>query len=197
MKSPGESWRLVPIPIVVLASLWLLFVVVFFSDAGSDFLPILVLFYGSLLWGGIWLIRLIVWLVRQRNVSFSRQTRERAFAYWGIEPATLLLCGVLAVTGVLYHVRFRLCRSSLDVYAAEVVAGRILSQDRNAPKRWVGLFRVSETELLPGETVRVITASDFMDDAGFVSSPGSPPPRVGEDTYRHITGPWYHWHRSW
>ena len=197
MKSPSDPGRWVPIPVVVLVSLWLLFVVVFFSDAGSDIFAFLVLFYGSVLWGGIWLVRLIVSLVRQRKGSIPRQTPQRALIYWGFEPAALLVCGVLAVTGVLYQVRFRLCRSALEAYAADVVAGRITPQEHGAPKRWVGLFRVAETELLPGDIVRLITAADFMDDAGFVCSPGVPPPRIGEDTYRRITGSWYHWHRSW
>lgn len=189
--------RLFPIPVVILISAWFVFVLGCFSDAGSDILSYLVLVYGSLLWGFIWLVRLIVSIVRQRRGSVPRQTLRHAVLYWGFEPVTLLLCGVLALSGVLYHVRFRLCRPSLDAYVADVIAGRVQPHSYGTTKHWVGLFRIAETELQPDGVVRIITAATFLDDAGFTFSPVSPPPRIGEDTYHHITGSWYHWNRSW
>src|SRR4030095_1302464 len=109
----------------------------------------------------------------------------------------LLLSAALIFSGFLCSVRFRLSRPALDAYVAEVVAGRVQPHGYGTPRHWVGLFRVAETESLPDGVVRIITASDFLDDAGFTFSPVSPPPRVGEDSYTHITGAWYHWHRSW
>ena len=197
MKSKNEPPRLLPIPVVVLISGWFVFVVICFSDAGSDLLALLTLVYGGLLWGFIWLVRLAVSRVRQQRGSIPRQTTRRALLYWGFEPAALLLCGVLALTGVLCDVRFRLSRSSLDAYVADVVAGRVQPHGTSASPHWVGLFRIAETELQPDGVVRIITASDFLDDAGFTYSPVSPPPRLGEDYYTHITGSWYHWRRSW
>jgi hypothetical protein len=155
------------------------------------------LVYGSLLWGVIWLLRLVVTVVRQQRGSVPRQTLRHALVHWGVEPVVLLLCGVLAFTGILGHIRFRLCRPSLDAYVAEVVSGRVQPHGYDSPKRWVGLFHVAETELQPHGVVRIITASVFLDDAGFTYSPVSPPPRIGEDSYEHITGYWYRWHRSW
>jgi hypothetical protein len=193
----NEMPRLVPIAVVVLLSAWFVFVVVCFSDAGIDLGPLLVLVYGSLLWGFIWLVRLIVSLVRQRRGSIPRQRLRRALGYWGIEPVALLLCGLLAYTGELYHVRFWLSRTSLDAYVADVVTGRVQPHGHGTPKRWVGLFHIVETELQPGGVVRIITTSAFLDDAGFTYSPVSPPPSSGEDSYHHITDSWYHWYRSW
>lgn len=197
MKSKNELSRLFPVPVVVLVIAWFVFVVGCFSDAGSGFFPPLVLFFGSLLWGSIWLVRLIVSLVRQWRGSVPRQILRHAALYWGLEPAAILLCGVLALSGILCHARFRLCRPALDAYVTDVVAGRVQPHGYGTPKRWVGLFRVIETELQPDGVVRIITAREYLDDAGFTFSPVSPPPRIGEDSYYHITGPWYHWHRSW
>jgi hypothetical protein len=37
----------------------------------------------------------------------------------------------------------------------------------------------------------------LVDDCGVVYSPTGEPPVVGEDSYEHISGPWWHWYRSW
>jgi hypothetical protein len=151
----------------------------------------------GLLWLFVWLIRLIVSLIRQRRGTIARLGLRHALRYWGVEPAALLLCGVLAISGVLFYPRFWLCRASLDAYVADVVAGRVQPHGNETPRHWVGLFRVSEVELQPGGVVRMITTPVFLDDAGLTYSPVSAPPRIGEDSYRHITGAWYRWHRSW
>jgi hypothetical protein len=109
----------------------------------------------------------------------------------------MLVCGILVFSGVLCSIRFLLCRPFLDAYVAQIASGQLQPHGYGTPKHWVGLFRVAESELQPGGVVRMITASDFLDDAGFTYSPISPPPRIGEDSYTHIIGPWYHWHRSW
>jgi hypothetical protein len=197
VRPKNELPRLVPIPVVVLLSAWFVFVVVCFSDAGADFGPVVALVYGGMLWGVIWLVRLIVTIVRQQRGAIPRPTLRYALVHWGVEPVVLLFCGVLALTGGLYHVRFRLCRPSLDAYVADVVAGRVQPHGYDSPSRWVGLFHVAETELQTNGVVRIITTSTFLDDAGFAYSPVSPPPRIGEDSYDHITDSWYRWHRSW
>lgn len=197
MKPKNELPRLVPIPVAILLSALFVFVVICFSDAAADSGPVVALVYGSLIWGAIWLVRFVVTVVRQRRGSIPRPTRRYALVHWGVEPVVLLLCGVLALTGVLYHVRFRLCRPALDAYVADVFAERVQPHGFDSPKRWVGLFHVAETELQKNGVVRIITTSTFVDDAGFTYSPTSPPPRIGEDSYDHITGSWYRWYRSW
>ena len=193
----NEPFRGISVPVIVLISSWILFVVVSFSDAGSGMLPCLVMVYGSWIWVLIWLVRLIVSLVRQHRGSSPHQPLSPRVLYWSLEPVALGLCGVLAFSGVLYQVRFRLCRPALEAYAADVVAARVQPHGYGTPKRWVGLFRVAETELQPGGVVRLITAVDGFDDAGFTFSPVAPPLRLGEDSYQHMVGGWYHWHRSW
>jgi hypothetical protein len=197
MKAKNETPRLIPIFVAILLAAWFLFIVIFFSDVDSNLDALVVLVCGSLLWLFVWLIRLVVSLVRQRRGTVARQGLRHALRYWGVEPVALLLCGVLAISGVLFYPRFWLCRASLDAYVADVVAGRVQPRDNKTPRHWVGLFRVSEIELQPSGVVRMITTPVFLDDAGLTYSPVSAPPRIGEDSYRHITGAWYRWHRSW
>jgi len=189
--------RRIPRPVVILSILWFVLILCAASDAAIEFTCFLVLFFGGLLWGLVWLVRFIVFLVRQSRGSIPRPPFRRALFYWGFEPTFLVLSLLIAVSGLLCFIRFSLCRTALDSYVAEVVAGRVQEQQFGAPKRWVGLFRIRETELLPDGVVRIITASDFLDDAGFTYSPVSPPPIIGEDVYKHMSGAWYHWHRSW
>ena len=197
MKIKNERPLLLSIPVVVLVSVWFVFVVVCFSDADNDLPQFLALLFGSVLWDLVWLARFIVTLVRQRRASIPRQTLRHALLFWGFEPVVLLLCGVLALTGSLFHGRFLLSHSSLNAYAAEVVAAHVKPHGHGTAKHWVGLFRVAEIELQQDGVVRIITASGFLSDAGFTFSPVSFLPRTDEDTYHYITGAWYHWHRSW
>jgi hypothetical protein len=189
--------RVFPFSAVILASAWFVFVACAFSDAGIEFQSVLVLVYGSLLWGVLWFIRLIVAVVRHRQGLIPRKPFHRALLYWGFEPTALLLSAGLAFSGVLCTFRFYLGRPSLDAYVAEVATGRAQPHGFGTPERWVGLFRIRETELLTNGVVRIITSPDGFDDAGFTFAPASPPPVVGEDSYTHITGSWWHWHRSW
>ena len=184
-------------PVVVLLAVWCVFIFVAFCDAGSELLVVLPIFYGGLLWGIVWVVRLIRFLMKQRSGLAPEMPRGRALFYWGIEPATFVFTVALGLSGIFWQIRFRLSASAFDAYAAEVIAGRVALQRRDSDKRWVGLFRVKETELLEDGVVRLITAADGFDDAGFARSPNSPPPIVGEDSYTHIVGPWYRWHRSW
>jgi hypothetical protein len=186
-----------PIPVVILCGAWVLFVVFAFSDAGMDFLSLLAFVFGGLLWAIVWLGRLVTSLIRQRRRSIPSQSFRTALLYWGFEPTVLLLSAVLAFSGVLGRIRFHLSHHALDSYVADVTTGRVHPQELDDPRRWVGLVRVRETELLPSGGVRIITAEDGLDDAGFALSTASKPPIVGEDSYTYLTAGWYLWHRSW
>jgi len=109
----------------------------------------------------------------------------------------LILSVVLVFSGILSSVRFWVSKSALQTYADNVRAGHISSSGRSEKKRQVGLYNVTETELVTNGVVRLITSEDGFDDAGFVSAPNTAPPILGEDSYAHITGSWWYWHRSW
>lgn len=63
---------------------------------------------------------------------------------------------------------------------------------------WVGPFRVQRAERLPGGGARfLIAGAGFLDGGGFTYSPDQLPPRIGEDGYAKVSGPWYAWNESW
>jgi hypothetical protein len=175
---------------------WFLFCVVAFSDAGFNMLLILVALPVTLIWGLVWLIRLILSLKRQRRGVVEA---KRNISYWSIEPVFVILPLVLALTGVFSSVRFALSEHALSVYAEQVRAGKIdLAFEFNHPKRQVGLYSITFTDILSDGTVRVLTSSHgIFDRAGFANSSHTPPQRQGEDFYKHIHQQWWYWHESW
>ncbi len=109
-----------------------------------------------------------------------------------LNPTLLALAVVFCLTGAPFYLRFYLSKSSLSAYVANLAV-----QTNSRADNRVGLFLVRETETRDG-TVRLITCDDGMvDHAGLVFSPNGKPERVGEDSYKHITGPWWLWQRSW
>lgn len=177
---------------VALGVAWFLFCVVAFSNAGFNMLLILVALPVTVIWGLVWLIRLIVYLKRQRSgvVVLKR---------WVIEPVFVILPLFLALTGVFSSARFALSEQALSDYAEQVRAGKVdLVFEFNHPSRWVGLYSVTFTDLLPDGTVRMATSPHgLLDRAGFANSLHIPPSRQGEDSYEHIHQQWWYWYESW
>lgn len=181
----------------IVAICWLLIVSVVFSNAGLDVLAILGLFLVAVTWGVVWLVRLLDWFFRMRRGRLPSMSHHNVLSYWGLEPAAFALSVLLVVGGVPQRTRFLLSASALQSFVEEVRAGRVAAFGASKSARQVGLYRVKEAEVLSGGIVRFITSRDGLDDAGFAFSPVSEPPRVGEDSYSHLSGPWWQWHRSW
>ena len=81
----------------------------------------------------------------------------------------------------------------MDDLAAEMLA----SGQASVPNQRLGLYRAKDIERI-GEAVRFnVAPSGFGNKTGFVYSPAGQPPRLGEDTYSHLDGPWYVWEESW
>ncbi|MGA2855035.1 MAG: hypothetical protein ABSE90_13015 [Verrucomicrobiota bacterium] len=185
----------IPTPGIFVASVWLIFVAICFSNEGSSFLVFLIAFFGSIFWMIVWLIRLIMWFFRRRKET--TRLLHQPFLYWSFEPAVLILSVVLVFSGAFSSVRFWMSKSALQAYAENVRSGHISPSGRNEKGRHVGFYTVTETELVTNRVVRLITSADYLDDAGFVYAPSNAPPVLGEDYYTHIAGAWWHWHRSW
>ena len=179
-----------PRPQLLWCILWVLFISVAYSDAGSG-MGLFILCYGiAIVWGLAWMIRLIVYAWRSRR---GVATDHRGIAYWTVEPLAFIFAIVIANSGAPNYVRFIASRAALTRYVQSVT---VPSPDST---RWVGLYTVRETEVLSDGVVRFITCQSGFDDAGFAFAPRSSPPILGEDSYtklRFAEG-WYHWHRSW
>jgi hypothetical protein len=97
--------------------------------------------------------------------------------------------------------------AALVLAAAPVRLGLLLAapamtefaQDASAPAPgWVGPYALDQAEHLPGGGARfLIAGTGFLDPSGFAYSPDGPPPVLGEDSYQHLSGPWYQWTESW
>jgi hypothetical protein len=175
---------------------WAVTVLWLCSDAGFNITAFLLAEFGGLLLLGWWLGGLVWWLARRRRrlpVGAPLSTRRNVIR-WIWEPVTILTCFAIAYTGVLFPVRFALSRPALDRYASQL---RDRGDSTPPAGARVHLFRVREVELRPNGVVRLITTSCMFDDCGVAYSPAGPPPVIGEDSYRHLSGNWWHWFRSW
>lgn len=174
---------------------WLLWVVVTFSNAGVSMLDMMLGYYGCIALAAFWSIRLIIFTIIGSQVKARYLSKRPWMVGLSIEPIVLLLGFLVMNTSSLFHARFEMSRPALDRYAHRVQAGGI--SPTSCEIRWVGFFRIRETELIETRVVRLITTDCGMDHCGLAYSEGSKPPRIGEDSYTHLSGPWWHWHRSW
>jgi len=200
MPDPGLhiKQRHVPPGGAIAALLWLVAAAFAFSNAGTGLLFSTALFFWAIVWGGAWLVRCGAWRSSVRAGKRPPMPPGRARLYWGLEPAVFLLSVLLVHGGVFAQARFYLSQPALHDYVEGVRAGRVPpSRDRERP-RTVGLYAVQRTELLPGGAVRIVTCDTGMGDhAGFAYAPSGKPPRLGEDSYTRIGGPWWFWYESW
>ncbi len=135
-----------------------------------------------------WLVCRIVVFVRP--VKYSLVRRLLSFACF---PVAFAVAIVVATTDIGFCGRLWLCETEVARFARTVQPQTDWESQKSAR---VGLFAVTEVDR-HGDCVRMITAKDFLDDAGLTYCPVGQPPRIGEDSYRHLWGPWWHWHRSW
>jgi hypothetical protein len=161
--------------LVVACWVWLLFALIYFTDAACPF-PICLAMLGSgLLIGFVWigLSALWPWL-------FRRPTRM----VWLSVPAAGFL-GLLCLSDLALALRVKLCEGALSEYVAGVAANGEPPQTEIA----VGLFQVRYTQAYDGG-VYLFTSQGFLNQHGIAHlSPNSkPPPRI---SVRHLYGPWY------
>lgn len=174
---------------------WFIFCAVAFSNAGFNILLMLVALPVVVIWTLFWLIRMFI-SFRRRQGECNVKTH---CAYYLIEPALMVVPLLLAYLGVFSSVRFMLSEPALLSYVESVRAGKVeLAVEFNHAPRHIGLYTITYTDLIPDGTVRVLTSSHgVMDRAGFAHSPQNPPPRRGEDFYKHIHQQWWIWYESW
>jgi hypothetical protein len=169
---------------------WVAYVLLFGSDAGLTVDVVI-----ALVWGGGAVLVLCALRVALHLVLTRRAPERRRIRRLVAEPIVLLLCFAFIWSGAAFWVRFRLSRPSLNSYVQSPSLGIAAGPFR--PEGRVGLFWLREVEVLPHGVVRIITTDCMFDHCGLVYSPAGAPPVVGEDLYKALGGPWYHWWRSW
>ena len=169
---------------------WVVYLLLFGSDAGVPFFPVLI----AVVLGGAAVI--LLWVLRVAlHVVVTRHARERRHIRRLVAAPFVLLAGLAFVSsGAAFWVRFMMSRSLLNGYVQ--TAAPVIASGSFVPGVRVGLFWLRDAEVLPQGVVRMITTDcGVVDTCGLVYSPTGAPPRVGEDVYDSLGGPWYHWYR--
>lgn len=170
----------------VLAVAWLLLVLVQNSDAGVGIVGLFTMLYGGVAVGVVWIVRLVLF-------SRGRRGSDRQFSrLFLVPPAALLLAltaGFLdAPRGALFRIRFALSEDALT-REAQALLSRPGQPD--GPRR-LGLFAVQRLTVHDGQVRFITTACGVVDSCGVVYSPNREPARWQEDTFTHLSGPWWH-----
>lgn len=170
-------------PVALLQLLWGAVVVYAASDGATSVAEYLVYFAGGCLFVGLTGLLAVACLWARRV--------PRAFA---IQTIVLIAVFFTVSLDLAFGARFLVSRQSLEEAVRQISAGTE-SKDR----RWVGLFRVRQIDTAQGAegVVRFILGDCGLDECGVVYSARGQPPRVDEDLYRPMGGPWWHWQRSW
>lgn len=182
--------RWTSVSIAAMALVWLGFALVMYSDAGTPFI--------ESSWILLWLAGLILVPVTVAGlVVLGLAHRRRPQRWWWLgafaPPIALLVWFAAIATDVPFRVRLALSEAAL----ADFAETHAQTDERPKLPRRVGLFTVEEFGVAEG-CARFITDDSFLDHAGIVYCPdGDRPPLVGEDSYFHIHGDWWRWHRSW
>jgi hypothetical protein len=109
----GEHPMSMSRPLLIACVLWVCFIAIAHSDAGSGMGLFLFLYGSTLAWGLIWLIRILIHAWRCRR---EIAPENRGVAHWLLEPLMLVLAVVLAESGVPRHLRFMASRPALTRY---------------------------------------------------------------------------------
>jgi hypothetical protein len=175
---------------VVLTVLWLLAALCELSNADIGFEPFMVLMVGALVLAGLWGLRAVLLLGRY----VIKERLYRMAAPWVALPVAFAIALAATHTDIGLRLRVKFSERALLSYAQSLEPGK--QEQYPSPGRRVGLFWITEAENVSG-CARFITVNGFLDDYGLAYSAETEPPRVGEDFYRHLYGPWWRWHRSW
>ena len=176
----------------LLANLWLIAVAITHSDAGVSFPIDLALFCVGLLLTVGWLAWLFVALSRARNAGTPGLISVLSTGL--IIPISLALALLLALANVSLKVRLYISSDAL-LQAAPSLA-QISDRDLYASPRRAGLFRVREFRQFDREMRFLTSDCGVIDACGVIYSPLGRPPHRGEDSFRHLYGPWWHWYES-
>ena len=164
-------------------------VALWLNSDGQSIIAILIYIYGGLAFGGL-TIAFGIWLIIHGIKARVRITRIFPLPF--IAQSCFLVVVFFGVSfSLAFFARLKVSSAALQSAATKVKSGATLQ----TPQR-IGLFRVQEIDRV-NDTVRFIVGSVGFDDFGVVYSPSSVPPKLGEDSYTHVFGPWWSWRRSW
>ena len=163
-----------------LATLW-----AFSWPGGPSMTRFLLLVFGWISLGVYWIFRLVATPVAGGSL-------RQGWGWWLVSPVIVFVTAGLLFTSAPLRLRIALSWDDMNRFAESVI------QDPSGahPDR-VGSFPVGRVEDIEGGMRFLVRGTGFLDPYGFAYSPEGKPPRIGEDTYWHLRGPWYLWEESW
>src|SRR5262249_34039036 len=136
-------------------------------------------------------LRMGIALVRWRE-GYTNLRRD--LGSWILMPALLTACFIGALSPVFLSGRVYLSSQAL-IENAQVLS-TVPPYDLYTNGRWIGLFKVREFSQF-GTKLRFITNEcGLVDSCGLVYAPEGRPQKRGEDSLRHLYGPWWHLYQS-
>jgi len=186
-------WHRVPY-VVSLASIgWLAALTIVFSDTGVAWPLWTAFFVTGIALTGWWLLQFVIVAVADRSRKTHR-LREAA-RFWVAVPLCIVLGVGISISNIPLIVRLYFSADRLLASAPKLAATPDVELFEHGQR--VGLFRVREFTQIDRELRFKTSVCGLVDACGLVYSPGGPPPNRGEDTFRHLYGPWWHWYQSW
>ncbi len=196
-NSPGLFKRFLARPSVVeiiLTLIWLVLAVVMFSEPGLNLWLFAILFLLGLLLGVLWGLRFLVAAIRRFLKSKDRRRLLGRAIAWSLLPFVVFFAAGVTKIRLPLKVRLKLSEDALLEYVQTIQPGTRKPFSEHG--HWVGLFKIKSVEHIDG-CIRIKTNDGFTDEAGLAYSPKNPPPQVWiTDSYRHLYGPWWHWHQG-
>lgn len=144
---------------------------------------------GLLVCAAVWLTWLITYAGRRPRWSWSV----------AVAPVGALLVYALVVTSAPLHARWLFSRGAFDDQAARVRTATPAGMRRLVPvPARLGLYRVTEAQLVPGGVLFYEATGNLVGDAGFAHLPDGPARTLEfgplyAPTFEHLGGPWYAW----
>ena len=174
-----------------LALVWLVLSLCAFSNIEVDLIPYLAVWFSAFAMGFIWLVLACTAtiLVFGRRLALSNTPWDVRLGLVSIPLAGAIFWGAVHLD-LPFRARLQLSEAALEDFAQQ----RMTDGHRWSGDSRVGLFRVSEADVVDG-CVRMVTTGSFIDDAGIVWCDSAPIPNPGRDRYWHIQGHWWGWYR--
>lgn len=143
--------------------------------------------------GVVWVLLAFLWIGRFGYVLLRRRPTTGQIAAWLALPVIVLAAAIAVALDAPMRARFELSRPAMDSAAQDVLSGR---RDPQTIDR-IGLWEVERAERARGTFRFLVKESGLFDPVGFAYSPRGRPPNFSEDSYWHVSGPWYVWEEGW
>lgn len=139
-----------------------------------------------------WMVLGLYWLFRVAAAPLAGGSLREGWGWWFAAPAIVVVTAGLLLSSAPLRLRIALSMDDMNRFATSVM------QDPSGPHpNRVGSFPIGRVEDFDGGMRFLVRGTGFLDPFGFAYSPAGKPPRLGEDSYWHLDGPWYLWEESW